>query len=49
MNGFGVLIIFNGPIYSGDFISGLMQGHGKLEFTNGDCLEARFKNNLPNG
>ena len=39
----------NGDVLTADFVDGMANGKGRIEYANGDCFEGRFVNDLKNG
>ena len=48
-DGIGLLLDSEGNIYDGEFIEGMKQGVGKLNFANKDLYVGNFKDNLFDG
>ena len=42
-DGQGVLVTVNRERYTGEFVQGLREGHGKCEYPNGDVYEGIWK------
>lgn len=49
MTGYGKRTYEDGTVYEGEYVNGLRNGKGRIEYPNGDVQEGEWKDDKPNG